>query len=572
MLGLLFVVASNLFSVFPAKSVQRAIDELGRLLSSGQTVDSYQITQTVLYCTFLVLLFAAIRGIFMFFMRQSLIVMSRKIEYDLKNEVFQHYQKLDQAFYRRNNTGDLMARIAEDVSRVRMYIGPAIMYFTNLTATFLVVLPAMFSVNVQLAIYVLLPLPILSFCIFYVNNIINKRGDAIQNQLSVLTSFTQEAYNGIRVIKAFGVEEYSMKALQKEVGIFRNRSMDLAKVDATFFPLMTFLTGLSTIITVFVGGMMTINHQITIGNIAEYVFYVNLLIWPVAALGFTTSLIQRAAASQRRINEFLQTTPDIEDNKTTQIEFAKSIEFKGVTFTYPGMNKPAVSNLTFTVNKGKSIGILGTTGSGKSTIAQLLLRMMDQNNGKILIDDHSLQSISLRHFRSQIGYVPQDVFLFSDTIKNNITFGLDSDDKVTNKELANVINDAALTETLADFPDGLETMIGERGVMLSGGQKQRISIARALIKNPDILIFDDCLSAVDTNTEAFILQQLRKYTKNKTTFMISHRVSTLKDADYIVILDNGSIVEEGTHEQLMLQKGKYKELYEKQKSEESFAE
>ncbi len=573
LLGVIFVIASNLFSVFPAKSVQRAIDELYTALEqNGNMLDNPDLAATiskiVLYCTFLVLLFAAIRGIFMFFMRQSLIVMSRKIEYDLKNEIFNHYQQLDQAFYRKNNTGDLMARITEDVSRVRMYIGPAIMYFTNLSATFLVVLPAMFAVHPRLAIYVLLPLPVLSFCVFYVNNIINRRSDLIQQQLSVLTSFTQEAYNGIRVIKAFGVETYSQSALTNHVNQFRKYSMSLAKVDATFFPLMIFLTGLSTVITIFAGGMMVINHEITIGNIAEYIFYVNLLVWPVASLGYTSSLIQRAAASQKRINEFLQTKPEITSDNKDLVLFDRELAFKDVTFTYPGKTIPALADITFTLKKGKTIGILGTTGSGKSTIAQMLLRMMDTQLGQISLDDTPIKDLDITAYRDKIGYVPQDLFLFSDTIYNNITFGLKEVNSKTPELVREVLEEAALGSTIRDFPNGLQTLIGERGIMLSGGQKQRVSIARALIKKPEILILDDCLSAVDTNTEAQILQSLEKYKGKTTLLIISHRVSAVKDADLILILDNGKLVEQGTHQTLMNLKSRYHTMYEKQRAEE----
>jgi ATP-binding cassette subfamily B protein len=565
---------SNLFSVFPAKSVQRAIDELSKVLQNktGQ-VDAIQLSsevgKIVLYCTGLVLLFAFIRAVFLFFMRQSLIVMSRKIEYDLKNEIFKHYQSLDQAFYRRNNTGDLMARITEDVSRVRMYIGPAIMYFTNLVATFLVVIPAMISVSSKLALYVLLPLPVLSFCIFYVNNIINKRSDAIQSQLSRITSFTQETFNGIRVIKAFGAEQHSYQAFRHLVDQYRDRSMSLAKVDATFFPLMMFLTGLSTIITIFAGGIMVIRHEITIGNIAEYVFYVNLLVWPVTALGFTTSLIQRAAASQRRINEFLHIQPELVSVSNEPIGFPDEIQFSDVSYTYPEKQYPAADHLSFILKKGQTLGILGSTGSGKSTIAQLLLRMMDPNTGQILIDGIPLDNLSIPGFRSMVGYVPQDVFLFSDTIRNNILFGESSALAVDEKRLKQAINDAGLSETLNELPEGLETMIGERGIMLSGGQKQRVSIARALYRNAGLLVFDDCLSAVDTRTETYILEQLRSFASGKTTVMISHRVSTLRNADYLLVLEQGKIVEEGTHQSLLELKSRYFHFYQKQQSEES---
>lgn len=567
-LGLVFVVASNLFSVFPAKSVQRAIDELILHLRNPESEPSI-ISGIILQCTGLVLLFAVIRGLFLFFMRQSLIVMSRKIEFDLKHEIYGHYQQLDQAFYRRNQTGDLMARISEDVSRVRMYIGPAIMYFTNLVATFLVVIPAMVGVNSELALYVLIPLPFLSFSIFYVHNIINRRSDAIQEQLSVITSFTQEAYNGIRVIKAFGVESFSQSALNKLISEYRHRSMSLAKVDATFFPLMVFLTGLSTIITVFAGGMMVINHKITIGNIAEYVVYVNLLVWPVTALGFTTSLMQRAAASQKRINEFLQTRPEIVSVSQKPVTWEKAIAFHHVSYTYPGKVVPALQNITFKLEKGKTLGILGTTGSGKSTLSQLMLRMMDPDKGSIEMDGVKLPDANLIQYRQLIGYVPQDVFLFSDTIEANIRFGLNANDPDDAGRIEKAISDAGLKETIEELTSGLQTIIGERGITLSGGQKQRVSIARALVRESEILILDDCLSAVDTKTESFILERLRKRMNGKTALIISHRVSTVQHADHIIILNEGRIVEEGTHQQLIQNRGYYFDLNQRQLQEES---
>lgn len=572
LLGILFVVGSNLFSVFPAKSVQRAIDELTLHLSLGDAAKagvSGEIAAIILECTGLVLLFALIRGIFLFVMRQSLIVMSRKIEYDLKNEIYQHYQQLDQAFYRRNNTGDLMARISEDVSRVRMYIGPAIMYFINLVATFGVVIPAMIGVNAELALYVLLPLPVLSFSIFYVHNIINRRSDAIQEQLSTITSFTQEAYNGIRVIKAFGVEEHSQSALSALIMEFRRRSMALAKVDATFFPLMVFLTGLSTILTVFVGGMMVINGKITIGNIAEYVVYVNLLVWPVTALGFTTSLMQRAAASQKRINEFLQTQPTIISPVTAPVSWKDSIAFQQVSYTYPGKTTPALSDISFVLQKGKSLGILGSTGSGKSTIAQLMMRMMDVSAGAVLVDDTDIRQIDMVQYRNRIGYVPQDVFLFSDTLENNIAFGLDQHQVYDKSRIEAAIEDAGLKETLSELKHGDQTVIGERGITLSGGQKQRVSIARALIRESEILILDDCLSAIDTRTEAFILNRIQQRISGKTALIISHRVSSVKNTDHILILDEGKIIEQGTHLELLEKRGYYFALHQRQTLEET---
>lgn len=574
--GMLFVIISNLFSAIPAKAVGLAIDLLIDNLStykyfkltSLKTDVVINISEVVLIFSALVIVFALIRGFFMFLMRQSIIVMSRLIEFDLKNEVFTHYLKLSPSFYRKNNTGDLMARISEDVSRVRMYIGPAVMYFTNLTATFLVVIPIMFAVHAKLALFVLLPLPILSYAIFKINNTINKRSDAIQSQLSEITSFAQETYSGIRVIKAFGAEANFRADFERESNEYKKRSMDLAKVDATFFPLMLFLTGLSTLITVFLGGIFVLWGEITLGNITEFVIYVNLLTWPVASLGWTSSLVQRAAASQERLNEFLHTAPEIINPSTQPFIFNNNIEFKQVSFRYEGKTEFALKNININLQKGKTLAILGTTGSGKSTLVQLLLRVMDATEGEILIDGENLTSINLHDYKKHIGYAPQDVFLFSDTIANNISFGVEFGDTDLTEKVNTAAQQAALLSSIQEFPDGMKTMIGERGVTLSGGQKQRVSIARALIKNPDILLFDDCLSAVDTKTEAEILSNLKQIMKGKTAIIISHRVSTVKDADHILVLDNGVIEEEGTHQQLMELNKRYYELYTSQMLED----
>ena len=576
LLGMLFVIISNLFSAFPAKAVSLAIDLLLDNLTTYklfeftqiQVMVSQSVTKVVLFFALLIIVFAIIRGFFMFLMRQSIIVMSRLIEFDLKNEVFNHYQQLSPAFYRKNNTGDLMARISEDVSRVRMYIGPAIMYFTNLIATFLVVIPIMFAVHVKLALFVLLPLPILSYAIFRINNTINKRSDAIQSQLSNITGFAQETYSGIRVVKAFGAETNFRLDFEKEANEYKKRSMSLAKVDATFFPLMLFLTGLSTLITVFLGGVFVLKGEITLGNITEFVIYVNLLTWPVASLGWTSSLVQRAAASQERLNEFLHTQPEIINPTVDPFIFNDKIDFNQVGYRYEGKTDYALKGINITLKKGKTLAILGTTGSGKSTLVQLLLRMMDVTDGSILVDGKNLNEINLHDFKKHIGYAPQDVFLFSDSVANNISFGISQIEPGLKQKIELAADQAALLSSIEDFPDGMDTMIGERGVTLSGGQKQRVSIARTLIKNPDLLIFDDCLSAVDTKTEAEILNNLKKIMREKTSIIISHRVSTVKDADHIILLDNGEIAEQGTHNTLMMLNERYAELYQSQLLEE----
>ena len=576
LLGMLFVIISNLFSAFPAKAVSLAIDLLLDNLTTYklfeftqiQVMVSQSVTKVVLFFALLIIVFAIIRGFFMFLMRQSIIVMSRLIEFDLKNEVFNHYQQLSPAFYRKNNTGDLMARISEDVSRVRMYIGPAIMYFTNLIATFLVVIPIMFAVHVKLALFVLLPLPILSYAIFRINNTINKRSDAIQSQLSNITGFAQETYSGIRVVKAFGAETNFRLDFEKEANEYKKRSMSLAKVDATFFPLMLFLTGLSTLITVFLGGVFVLKGEITLGNITEFVIYVNLLTWPVASLGWTSSLVQRAAASQERLNEFLHTQPEIINPTVDPFIFNDKIDFNQVSYRYEGKTDYALKGINITLKKGKTLAILGTTGSGKSTLVQLLLRMMDVTDGSILVDGKNLNEINLHDFKKHIGYAPQDVFLFSDSVANNISFGISQIEPGLKQKIELAADQAALLSSIEDFPDGMDTIIGERGVTLSGGQKQRVSIARTLIKNPDLLIFDDCLSAVDTKTEAEILNNLKKIMREKTSIIISHRVSTVKDADHIILLDNGEIAEQGTHNTLMMLNERYAELYQSQLLEE----
>jgi len=526
-----------------------------------QDIFRVTINKSIVFYGVLILLIALLRGFFLFLVRQTIIVMSRHIEYDLKNDIFNHYQTLPLTFYRVNNTGDLIARISEDVSKVRMYIGPAIMYGLNMVILALILLPVMFSISVKLTLYALIPLPILSISIYFVNNIINKRSEEIQESLSDLSTFVQEAFSGIRVLKSFARESDSLKRFTTESDHYKKKSLQLTQVNAMFFPLIMSLIGLSTILTIFIGGIEVINGTLSIGNIAEFILYVNLLTWPVTALGWVTSIIQRAAASQKRINEFLKTKNDIISEQNIVKEINGKVEFKDVSFTYTDSGIQALKNVSFNVNPGESIAIIGTTGSGKSTIANLIGRMFDPTEGTIYIDGIDLKNYNPNMFRDQLGSVPQDVFLFSDSISNNVAFGLDH---LEHDKTIDALKFADLYENVMEFPDQLETILGERGITLSGGQKQRLSIARALAKEPKLLILDDCLSAVDTKTENNILNSLKKVMVDKTCIIISHRVSSAKLADKIIVLDDGSIIESGTYDQLMALDGTFKQLYEKQ--------
>lgn len=566
--GLLWVLISNAFQILPAQMVRHALDSVISNIKLYQTLQETDAAQSflsifdagILFFAGLIILMALLRGIFLYLVRQTLIVMSRLIEYDLKNEIFHHYQSLPLSFYRRNNTGDLMNRISEDVGRVRMYIGPSIMYGLQLFTLFLMLIPVMYSVSPKLTLYSLLPLPILSFSIYYVNNIIEHRSTQIQKSQSRLSTFVQEAFSGIRVLKSFNRETESIERFSKESNEYKRQSMKLTRVQSLFFPLVMALIGISTVLTVYAGSVEVINGSLTFGNVAEFVIYVNLLTWPVTLLGWTSSQVQRAEASQKRINEFLKQKSDILSGPLEH-PLAGKVEFKDVSFTYPDTGITALKNVSFTVQPGESLAIIGKTGSGKSTIANLVARLYDVSKGEILMDGIDVRQFDLNALRTQLGYVPQDVFLFSDTIYNNIAFGLSSPDK---EKIYQAAQDADVYDNIMAFQDQFETRIGERGITLSGGQKQRVSIARAIVREPKILMLDDVLSAVDTKTENTILSSLKKIMVGRTTIIISHRVSSAKLANKIIVLADGEIIEAGTHESLLSQKGSYYELYEKQ--------
>jgi ATP-binding cassette subfamily B protein len=569
LLGVLFIIISNIFQIIPAQLVRRALDlvidniRLHKLFQGLELQDDFYgiFAESVFFYALLILIMALLRGAFLFLTRQTIIVMSRLVEYDLKNEIYEHYQTLPLSFYRRNNTGDLMNRISEDVSRVRMFFGPCLMYGINLIVLFLILIPYMFSVNATLTLYALIPLPFLSFSIYYVNNIINRRSEEIQKSLSGLSTFVQEAFSGIRVIKSFVREDDSINKFTEASNDYKDKSLKLTSINALFFPLIMGLIGFSTILVVYIGGAEVMRGTVSFGNIAEFIIYVNLLTWPVTALGWITSITQRAEASQKRINEFLKEKNDIVSTSNLTTEIDGGIKFENVSFVYPDSGIRALDGISFEIEKGKSLAIIGTTGSGKSTIANLMGRMYDVDSGQILIDNRDIKEYDLLNLRGQMGFVPQDVFLFSDTIFNNIAFGLSDYAPDT---ILKAAKDADLSENIERFPEGFNTKIGERGITLSGGQKQRLSIARALAREPKILILDDALSAVDTNTENTILKSMEKIMKNRTSIIISHRISSSKLADKIIVLDEGKVIERGTNESLLAANGVYKDLYEKQ--------
>ncbi|MCB0706287.1 MAG: ABC transporter ATP-binding protein [Saprospiraceae bacterium] len=573
LLGILFVSASNYFRVLQPQMIREALDLVFENIAMYRQLDGFelqaglysQIGLILFYFGLLVVFLAIMMGIFMYFMRQTIIVMSRLIEYDMRKEIFAHYEKLSLAFYKRNNTGDLMSRVTEDVSKVRMYLGPAVLYGINLISLFVLVIVSMLNVSVELTLYSLAPLPLLSLSIYYVSNLINSRSTVIQQQLAHLTSISQESYSGIRVVKSYVQEKFMGKYFSEESETYMGKAMDLAKVNALFFPTMLLLIGASTLITVYIGGLQVVAGKITPGNILEFVLYVNMLTWPVTAIGWIASIIQQAAASQKRINEFLDSKPDIVSTLIDKKPLSGLIEFDQVGFIYPDTGIEAIKNISFRLEPGQKMALIGRTGSGKSTVADLIVRMYDVSSGEIRIDGKKLQDHDLANLRRRIGYVPQDIFLFSDSVSNNIRFGRAD---ATQEEIEAVTKAAAVYDDIASLPERFETLVGERGVTLSGGQKQRVSIARALIKKPDIVILDDCLSAVDTNTEKKILSFLGDQLAGVTAIIITHRIYSLLQFDKILVIDEGGIAESGTHQELLDKKGYYFELFEQQQAEE----
>lgn len=555
-MGILFISLSNIFRILQPQAIRKALDEILLFIKQNPELrDSHLLSYSLMKFGLMVLGFALLMGLFMFFMRQTIIVMSRLIEYDLRRDLFNHYLILDTRFYKSNKIGDLMSRISEDVNKVRMYLGPAVLYGINLISLFIIVIITMFNVNFWLSVYCLLPLPFLSFIIYKVSNTINKRSEKIQKQLSRLTSLSQETFSGIRIIKSFNRENNWIHHFTNESSKQKEYSLSLNKIDALFFPSMFLLIGLSTLITIYIGGLNVFKGSVTPGNIAEFVMYITMLTWPVSAIGWCASIIQQAEASQKRINEFLSLQPDINDSKSIQsLSHTLDIEFKDLNFTYPENQVQALHHLNVCIPEGEHVAIVGHTGSGKSTIAELLLRMYDPTSGSISLGHIELDQLKLDVLRNSIAYVPQDVFLFSDSILENILLGAKNKD-LPLEEIETYCNMACIHDEIIKFPNGYDTQIGERGVSLSGGQKQRLSIARALIKSAKILILDNCLSAVDTETEVKILKNLEKYCKGKTLMLITHRLNQCKNMDRILVLKDGQIAEIGNFEALIREKG-----------------
>lgn len=563
LLGIFITVVAKIFALFTPRLIGMSINVVSERLEGNISKEVFQ--QELILNILYVIGAAILAGGFTFLMRQTIINVSRYIEYDLKNEVYAHYQKLSLSFYKANRTGDLMNRITEDVSKVREFAGPAIMYSINTVTLFVVALIYMYQRSPELTLYTVLPLPILSIFIYKISQIINKRSRIVQESLSTLSAFTQERFSGISVIKSYGIEPLTNARFEILSNDNRAKQINLTKIQALFFPLMILIIGLSNIIVAYVGGLLYMNGEIEeIGTIAEFLIYVNMLTWPVAVIGWVTNLVQQAEASQKRINEFLKHEPEITNTASDRFEIKGDIEFKNVSYTYPDTNIQALKSLSFKIPKGKTLAILGKTGAGKSTVLDLIGRLYDVNLGTVLIDGHPIEKVNLLDLRESIGYVPQDAFLFSDTIRTNIKFG---DETASDQAVIDAAKNAKVHKNIIGFKNGYETVLGERGITLSGGQKQRISIARAIIKNPQILLFDDCLSAVDTETEEQILRNLNKISSNRTTVIVSHRVSSAKNADQIIVLEDGRIIQSGNHQELINSDGYYKDLYLKQLSE-----
>jgi len=570
--GILFVVLSNYFGVWPPRLIGASIDLIAAKIELLNDPDARRETSPewqsfrseLLYFAFLVIGLSILKGVFMFFMRQTIIVMSRRIEFDQKNELYAHFQKLSRGFYQRNRTGDLMARISEDVGKVRMYTGPGIMYMINMISLVVVVVGAMLRVNAELTLYVLIPLPVLAWAIFRINKEILQRSSSIQQQLGILNSAAQEMFSGIRLIRACGLEPLFRKQFDDDLDEFRRRSLRMSRADALFFPLILLLIGLSTILTVYVGGLQVEKGLISAGNIAEFVIYVNMLTWPVTSLGWVASMVQQAEASQIRINHILLEKPEIDPESGLMVDIEGGFRLENASYSYPGTEHPAVQPINLILKSGETLGIVGRTGAGKSTLVELLLRLVDPSTGVVMVDDIDLRNIHPGHYRSQLGYVPQDVFLFSDTLRNNLLMG---NPNATAEELDQVLGDVRLDSWVNRLPDGLDTLLGERGVNVSGGQKQRIAIARALLKQPAVFVLDDCLSALDADTERHILGSIRKATRRCTTILVSHRISTVAHADHIMVLEEGRVIQYGNHAALSQVEGLYKSLCERQQND-----
>ncbi len=557
--GAFFVIISVIFKLFPALLIRNSFDTIAEVIENYKTgaVQNELVRWELIKYGLFIIASAVLQGIFMYFMRQTIVVMSRHIEYDLKNVVFEQYQRLTQRFFKQNNTGDLMNRISEDVGKVRMYVGPAIMYALNTGFTIILVISIMISVSPKLTLLTLAPLPLLAFLVYKVANLINVKSLAVQQQLSTLSTFAQESFSGMRVIKSYHRLHWFNAKFKAEAIEYRSVNEELFRVNATFQPIMILMVGISTLITIFVGGQLYFAGEVSAGNITEFIYYVNLLTWPIASIGWVTSLVQSAAASMERLNEFLSEEPDFKSGDYRPSSFQGTVTFKNVSFTYPNSGIQALDNVSFTLQAGHSLGILGKTGSGKSTVTALMVRQYDPTEGQILIDGVDVKDWHLPTLKKYLGWVPQEAFLFSDTIARNIAFGLD---EFNQNQVEKAAKAAGVHDNIIDFPKQYETTVGERGVTLSGGQKQRVSIARALAKSPKLMVFDDCLSAVDTETEELILGNIKEATASISSMIVAHRVSSVKHCEQIICLENGQIIEKGTHEELEIAGGHYSEL------------